>query len=105
MGPLAGDMFDTIDEQDLVFTLNGLVAVKHHHTGFHRRVIEQIRTQADHCFDNVRLDHLLTDGLFRVTEQHAVGPEHGGAAGVGLQAFDDMGVKAVVGATLRWHAV
>ena len=72
--------------------------------GFHRRVVEEVRAEAEDALDEVGLDQLAPHlGLF-VAEQHAVREEDRAAAGLRVEALQDVLEEGVVGAALRRRA-
>ena len=71
-------------EEDGAAPLGGLLRAADDHAGFHRRVVEEIRPEAEDAFKEVELDELAAHlGLF-VAEQDAVREEDGAATGLGV---------------------
>ena len=73
--------------------------------GLHRRVVEEVRPEAEDALDQVGFDELAPHLRLFLAEQHAVREEDGAAAGLGLEAAQDVLPEGVVGAALRRRAV
>ena len=98
--PLPGDLVHRVDEDHLALASGALLAVADDDARLHRGVVEQVGAQADDGLDPVLLDHLGAHGLFFVTEQHTVWPEHG-TTSLGGEAGQDVLLEGVIGAALR----
>ena len=56
LGAFAGDFVDGVDEQDFIFPRLGLGCPADDHARLHRRVVEKIRPETEHTFDEVGFD-------------------------------------------------
>ncbi len=101
--PLAGDFMQRIDEQHLTLAGRRFAAIADDDAGLHRRVIKQVRPQAEHRLDPVLLDHSGAHGLLLVTEQHAVRPKNRAPA-FRRKAHQNVLPKSIVGPALRRRA-
>ena len=100
LGILAGNFLDGVDQQDLTAVLQGLIGPADHDARFHRRVEEQIWTKADNTFHQIAAHQLFTHILLFVAEQDAMREKNRTAAGVRLQALQNMLKERIVRAAL-----
>src|SRR5205823_170983 len=100
-----GDLVHGVDEQDLVTTLLRLGGAADDDAGFHRRVVEEVRSQTEDALDDVGLNELAPHVGLLLTEEHAVREEDGTAAGLRREALQNVLPEGVVSPALRWGAV
>ena len=105
LSALAGDFVDRVDKEDLSSTGFGFGRAADDDAGFHGRVVEEVRTEPKDAFDEVGFDELPAHVRLLLSEQDAVRPEDGAAAGFRVQAFDDVLLEGIIGAALGWSAV
>jgi hypothetical protein len=58
LGAFAGDFVHRVDEEDFPAPDLGLLRAAHDDAGLHRRVVEEVRAQAENALDEVGLDEL-----------------------------------------------
>ena len=104
LGVLARHLAHRIDEQDPPLRLRRLARAAYHDTGLHRRIVEEIRREADHRFDEVFLDQRLADVLLLIAKQHSVRQQNRAAARLRVHRLEDVLDEGVVGAALRRRA-
>src|SRR5712691_2753428 len=90
-----------VDEQDLVAALLRLGGAADDNAGFHWRVVEEVRPQAEDALDDVGFDELAPHVGFLLAEEHAVREQYGAAPGLRCEALQDVLPEGVVGAALR----
>jgi len=104
LGAFAGDFVHRVDKEDLAAPGLGLLRAADDDAGFHRRIVEEVRTEAEDALDEVGFDELAAHLRLLLPEEDAVGPEDGATAGPGLEALQDVLLEGVVGAALRRDA-
>ena len=65
---LTFNLIDCIDKQNLTTPIRAFVHATDHNAGFHGRIVEQIRSQADHTFYSITSDQLFSHSTFLVAE-------------------------------------
>jgi hypothetical protein len=102
---LAGHFLHGVEEQDLAAPRGRFAATADQHTGFHGRIVEQVRPQAQYALDQVVLDQPGAHGLFFIAEEHAMREQDRTAPAFGVQARKNMLEEGIIGAALRRRAV
>jgi hypothetical protein len=73
--------------------------------GFHRRVIEEVRSQAEDVLDGIGFDEIAPHLALLLTEEHVVRKQNGTAAGLRRQALQNVLPKGIGSPALRRSAV
>ena len=90
LGALAGDFIDGVDQQDTAFPRLGLGHAADDDAGFHWRVVEEVRPEAEDALDEVGFDELAPHLSLLLPEQDPMREENGAAARFGREAAKDV---------------
>ena len=101
---LARHFAHRVEEQHPAPALRRLAGAADDDARLHRRVVEQVRPEAEHAVDEVALDQGAAHRGLLVAEQDAVREEDGAAAGPRVEARQDVLEEGVVGPALRRRA-
>src|SRR5262245_36535998 len=101
LGALTGDFVDGVDEEDSPLLFLRLGRAADDHTGFHRRVVNELRPQSEDGLANIGFDELAPHVSLLLAEKYAMRKEDGTAAGPGRQALQNVLPEGIVGTSLR----
>lgn len=73
LGAFAGDFVHRVDEEDFSAPGLGLLRAADDDAGFHGRVVEEVRAEAEDTLDEVGLDELAAHLRLLLPEEDAVG--------------------------------